>query len=187
MYEGLSGQPLTYVYGNSTDLNSDGNTGNDLIYIPRDVRDASEIKLVTTDTRTLAEVQNQLEAFINNDPYLRSHRGQYAERFAARLPWTHQVDLRVAQDFNFQAGGKKNTIQVTFDVINVGNLLNNDWGHQYSVQNNALELLRVESTGVNTQPTFSFPRSVATRTNPWDVTSLTSRWQGQLGVRYIFN
>ncbi|TGE07620.1 TonB-dependent receptor [Hymenobacter fodinae] len=187
VYEGLSGQPLTYVYGNSTDLNGDGNNGNDLIYIPRDVRDANEIKLVTTDNRTLAQVQDQLEAFINNDPYLRSHRGQYAERFAARLPWTHQVDIRVAQDFNFQAGGKKNTIQVTFDVINVGNLLNNDWGRQYSVQNNATELLRVEATGNGVQPTFSFPRTIATRTNAWDVSNLTSRWQGQLGVRYIFN
>ncbi|TGE26222.1 TonB-dependent receptor [Hymenobacter metallicola] len=187
VYEGLAGQPLTYVYGNGTDLNSDGNTGNDLVYIPRDVRDVNEIKLVTTDNRTLAEVQDQLEAFINNDPYLRSRRGQYAERFAARLPWTHQVDVRLAQDFNFQAGGKKNTIQVTFDIINVGNLLNHDWGHQYSVQNNALELLRVESTGNNVQPTFSFPRTIATRSNPWDVASLPSRWQGQLGVRYIFN
>ena len=187
VYEGLSGQPLTYVYGNSTDLNNDGNTGNDLLYIPRDVRNPAEIKLISTDSRTLAEVQDQLEAFINKDPYLRSHRGQYADRYAARLPWTHQIDLRLAQDFNFLAGGKKNTLQVTFDIINLGNLLINDWGHQYSVQNNATEMLRVETTGNNVQPTFSFPRTIATRTNAWDVVSLASRWQGQLGVRYIFN
>ncbi|SET81760.1 TonB-dependent receptor [Hymenobacter actinosclerus] len=187
VYEGLSGQPLTYVYGNSTDLNSDGNSGNDLLYIPRDVRDQAEIKLVSTDSRTLAQVQDQLDAFINNDPYLRSHRGQYAERFGARMPWTHQIDVRVAQDFNFQAGGKKNTVQLTFDIINVGNLLNNDWGRQYSVQNNATELLRVESTGNNVQPTFSLPRTIAARANAWDAVSLASRWQGQLGVRYIFN
>ncbi|MCC3153826.1 carboxypeptidase regulatory-like domain-containing protein [Hymenobacter sp. BT770] len=189
-YEGLSGQPLTYISGQNSDLNRDGNTGNDLLYIPTNVRDANQIKLVpsgTTDTRTVAQIQDQFDAFIENDPYLRTHRGQIAERFAARLPWTHQIDVRVAQDFNFMAGGKKNSFQVTFDVQNVGNLLNNDWGRQYSVANNAVELLRVESTGPGVQPTFSFPAAFATTNRSYDYSPFFSRWQGQLGVRYSFN
>ncbi|UOQ82977.1 MULTISPECIES: carboxypeptidase regulatory-like domain-containing protein [Hymenobacter] len=186
VYEGLSGQPLTYLY--NRDLNNDGSTGNDLIYIPRDVRDVNEIKLAASEGRTLAQVQDQLDAFINNDPYLRSHRGQYAERFAARLPWTHQIDMRLTQDFNFQAGGKKNTIQITFDVINVGNLVNKDWGHQYSVANSATELLSVVGTNApNVQPTFTFPSAFATNNRSYDIAPFNSRWQGQLGVRYIFN
>ncbi|AHJ96385.1 TonB-dependent receptor [Hymenobacter swuensis] len=187
VYEGLSGQPLTYIYGQNTDLNSDGNTGNDLLYIPRNTFDANEIRIAASEGRTEAVVRQQLDAFIENDPYLRSHRGQYAERFAARLPWTHQVDIRVAQDFNFQAGGKKNTLQITFDITNVGNLINNEWGRQYTVANNATELLRVSSTGANTQPTFTFPNSFATTNRAWDVAPFASRWQGQLGVRYSFN
>jgi hypothetical protein len=185
VYEGLSGQTLTYLY--SQDLNGDGNTGNDLIYIPRDVRNRNEIILQASEGRTVEQVQDQLDAFIENDPYLRSHRGQYAERFGPRMPWTHQVDVRLTQDFNFMAGGKKNTIQITFDIQNIGNLVNKDWGHQYSVQNNATELLRVASTGVNRQPEFTFPSTFATNNRSYDIAPFASRWQGQLGVRYIFN
>jgi len=186
-YEGMSGQPLTYIYGQNSDLNRDGNTGNDLLYIPRDVRNPNEIRLVpsgATDTRTVAQIQDQLDAFIENDPYLRTHRGQVAERFAARLPWTHQVDLRLFQDIKFAS---KNAIQITFDITNVGNLLNNDWGRQYTVANNASELLRVESTGPNVQPTISFPATFATTNRAYDFAPFFSRWQGQLGIRYSFN
>ena len=84
-YEGLSGQPITYIYGQSRDLNNDGNTSNDLLYIPTDVRDPNQIRLVSTDTRTVAQVQDQLDAYINADPYLRTHRGQVAERFGRPL------------------------------------------------------------------------------------------------------
>jgi hypothetical protein len=195
VYEGLSGQPLTYLYGQGSDLNNDGSTGNDLLYIPRDVRDSREIILVPTvpaaggapDTRSVATIQDQLDAFINNDPYLSSHRGQYVERFAARLPWTHQIDMRIAQTFYFQAGGKRNSLEVSFDVINVGNLLNREWGNQYTVLNNAIELLKVESKAAGQQPTFSFPTSFTTTNRSYDIAPFASRWQGQLGVRYTFN
>ena len=186
-YEGLSGQPLTYIYGQGRDVNNDGNPANDLLYIPTDVRDPNQIRLVSTDKRTVAQVQDQLDAFIENDPYLRTHRGQVAERFAARLPWTHEIDIRVAQDFNFVAGGKKNTLQITFDIFNLGNLLNKNWGNQYFVLNNAVELLRAESTGPNQQPTFSFPAGFTSTNRSYDFSNLGSRWQGQLGVRYSFN
>ncbi|UOR03973.1 TonB-dependent receptor [Hymenobacter aerilatus] len=193
VYEGYAGAPLTYIYGNNTDLNRDNNFGNDLLYVPRDVRDANEIILVQTAAdrtanRSLAQIQSEFDTFIENDPYLRSHRGQYVERFGARLPWTHQVDLRVAQDFNFMAGGKRNTIQITLDIINAGNLLNREWGRQYFVNNNAAEILRVESTGPNVQPTFSFPSSYVSNGNrAYSIAPLASRWQSQLGIRYIFN
>lgn len=186
-YEGLSGQPLTYIYGQNTDLNRDGNTSNDLLYIPRDVYDPNEIRLVASEGRTLAQVQAQLEAFIAADPYLNSHRGQVAERFAARLPWTHEVDVRVAQDISVLAGTKRNALQLTLDIFNLGNLLNYNWGRQYTVANNATELLRVESTGPNAQPTFSFPAAFTTNNRSYDFSNLTSRWRMQVGVRYSFN
>ena len=187
-YEGLSGQPLTYIYGQTTDLNRDGNNSNDLLYVPTSTTDPTQIRLVTTGTGatayTAAQQAIDLENFIQNDPYLSSHRGQVVERFGARLPWTHEVDIRVAQDFHF-AG--KNTLQITFDIFNLGNLLNQNWGRQYVVSNNAVELLRTESTGPGVQPTFSFPASFATTNRSYDFSNLGSRWQGQLGVRYSFN
>lgn len=190
-YEGLSGQPLTYIYGQNTDLNRDGNTSNDLLYVPTNALDPNQIRLVSTTTGgvtyTAAQQAIDLENFIKNDPYLSSHRGQIVERFGARLPWTHQVDIRVAQDIALTGGGKRNALQITFDVINAGNLLNRNWGRQYVVNNNALELLRVESTGNTAQPTFSLPSTYGNSGVPYDFATFLSRWQGQLGVRYSFN
>ena len=93
----------------------------------------------------------------------------------------------MAQDFRVGKGNKQNALQITFDIINLGNLLNQNWGRQYFVNNNAVELLKVESTNVNAQPTFSFPASFATTNRSYDFANLLSRWQGQLGVRYSFN
>jgi Carboxypeptidase regulatory-like domain len=188
VYEGLSGRPFTYLYGQGRDLNNDlGQSGNDLLYVPRD---QSEITLVPTnssDTRTPAQIWGALNSFIENDPYLRTRRGQYVERSGARMPWTHQVDIRIAQSLNFLGGGKKNVLEVSLDIINFGNLLNREWGRQYSIANNSVELLRPESTGANVRPTFSFPSSFSTTNRAWDIAPFASRWQGQLGVRYSFN
>lgn len=88
--------PLTssgsYTY--SGDVNNDGTGGNnDLIYIPRN---QSEIVLVPvntgggtiTDTRTPTQIWNQLNNFINQDPYLSKHRGEVAERNAVTMPYS---------------------------------------------------------------------------------------------------
>ncbi len=93
----------------------------------------------------------------------------------------------MAQDIGYVGGGKRNALQVTFDIFNVGNLLNVNWGRQYVVLNNAVELLRVESTGPGVQPTFSFPTAYANSGLSYDLSTFASRWQGQLGVRYSFN
>ncbi|WP_303312095.1 carboxypeptidase regulatory-like domain-containing protein [Hymenobacter sp. BT730] len=188
VYEGQSGRPFTYLYGQlGRDLNNDGAFSNDLFYIPRN---ESEISLVapTGDNRTPSQIWADLDYFISQDDYLSKHRGEYAERNAARTPWTHQFDFRIAQNFNFLAGGKKNSLELSLDIINAGNLLNKDWGRQYFVTNNAYELLKVESVDASGRPSFSFPNAFSPTTGKaYDVSSFTSRWQGQFGVRYSFN
>lgn len=174
-YAGRSGFPFTYLYAG--DLNGDGRFSNDLFYVPRS---AAEINLVPTasNPRPVAEQWESLNAFIENDPYLRERRGQYTERNGARTPWEHQFDLRISQDLGVNVRGARNTLQFTFDIFNVGNLLNKDWGRAYSVNNNAVELVSVTGTG------FNFNRS-----NPegYNISDLGSRWQGQFGIRYIFD
>ncbi|MEJ8803042.1 TonB-dependent receptor [Pontibacter sp. H249] len=183
-YEGQSGLPFTYLY--SQDLNNDGNRGNDLMYVPRD---RSEINLVDLKsngvvTATADEQWAALDAFIADDDYLNSRRGQYTERHGARMPWTHQFDLRLLQDFYVKGdNGKSHTLQITFDVFNVGNLINKDWGRQYFVNNSANELVRYAGRNSAGEPTFTFnPNS-----RGYNVSQFASRWQGQLGLRYIFN
>ncbi len=184
-YSGSSGTPFTYV--TNGDLNADGNFGNDLIYIPRN---SSEIKFVdflsnaTTVRYTAAQQAAAFEEFITNDKYLSKRRGMYAERNGARTPWEHVVDMRIAQDFTVNVGGAKHALQFTFDVFNFTNLLNNDWGRQYAVGNQAYSLLQTvnRTSGAFAGRGYNFTIDQV----PYNLV-FGSRFQGQLGLRYSFN
>jgi hypothetical protein len=59
--------------------------------------------------------------FIRQDDYLRSHRGEIAERFA-RSTWYSNIDLRILQDFSVQEH-RAAQFQVSLDILNLGNLI----------------------------------------------------------------
>ncbi|KAA3439617.1 TonB-dependent receptor [Rufibacter hautae] len=182
-YEGQSGTPFTYLYAG--DINNDGSNANDLLYVPRTIEESGLIDVTNSSgvvTRTAAQQWTDLNAFIENDEYLKTRRGQYAERNGARTPWTHRVDLRLAQDIFANLGAKNHTLQLTLDIFNVGNLFNQDWGRNYFVNNAAVELVRFSRRDDNNRPLFTFNNPSG---DVW-TTSFSSRWQGQLGVRYLF-
>ncbi|MGX5817010.1 TonB-dependent receptor [Chitinophaga lutea] len=178
---------ISYVYGGSA--NRDNSTNNDLIYIPRD---ASEIELIPSatsggvvDTRTPAQIWTDLDNFIKSSSYLNGRRGQYAERNGANFPWANRFDLKITQDIDFAAIApkSKSKLQVTLDIVNIGNLLNSDWGVTKLTTQNAVIQFR-DYNGAGGRPRYSF----AKLDNPYRVNAgVASRWQMQLGVRYIFN
>lgn len=183
VYVGRSGTPFTYLYNG--DLNNDGATGNDLLYVPRN---AGEIKLATiAATATAAAVTPaqqwaDLDAYINSDPYLKKMRGKYTVRNGARTPWEQQFDFRLMQDLGTIWKGSKNTLQLSVDIINVGNLLNKDWGKTYSVGNAASTLINYTTANGGSYNFVKPTTGTAVLTD-----AFYSRWQGQIGVRYIFN
>lgn len=183
-YNGNSGSPFTYLVNG--DLNSDGRFGNDLLYVPTD---ASQIRFVdrlnsagTAIVSTAAEQAAAFEAFIKGDKYLSSRRGKYTERNGRSTPWEHVIDARLAQDFYIVAGGSKHDVQLTFDIFNLTNLIDKSWGRQYSVGNQAYNLL----TTINRTGTFAGKGYNFTPQTPWGM-NFGSRWQGQVGIRYSFN
>ncbi|MCJ8165792.1 carboxypeptidase regulatory-like domain-containing protein [Pontibacter sp. E15-1] len=181
-YQGQSGLPFTYLY--AQDLNSDGNRSNDLLYVPRSQAEINLVPFTSGSTTFTPDAQwAALDAFIASDDYLSGRRGQYAERHGARMPWTHQFDVRLLQNFYIvTAAEKKHTLQLTFDIFNVGNLLNKAWGRQYFVSNSANEIIRFAGLNDAGQPTFTFnPNSAA-----YNISQFDSRWQGQVGIRYLF-
>lgn len=192
-FEAANGGTGTYTV--SGDLNNDGQSANDLIYVPRNASDIIlEAHATGGDTRTATEIWNQLDAYISQDKYLSSRRGQYAERNGLLLPFYKRLDLNFTQDFFVKVKNKRNTIRFTADVFNFGNLLNKDWGiFQTTTRTALLNLKRVETTGANAgKPVYSFPYFDATNktvlTNSFqNSTGQGSRYQVQLGVRYIFN
>jgi len=196
IYEGAASGVGSYTYGG--DLNGDGNSGNDLMYVPRN---ASEINLVkvgsgglgtgtSTDPRTSTQIWNQLNNFISQDSYLNSHRGQYVQANAVVFPWFNKFDVNFKQDFYYVTKKNvKNTIRVTADILNVGNLLNQNWG-TFKQQTTSTPLTFEGMNG--NKPSFSFPYLDATNQVPLvnsytNNNSIISRWQLQIGLKYLFN
>jgi hypothetical protein len=184
-FAGAGGNRYSFIY--SGDVNGDGAGGNDLIYIPRS---ESEINLApyvdrTGRTVTAAEQWTQLDAFIAQDDYLSEHRGEIAERFGAVNPWYTNLDLRVLQDLGmFRTGTRSHTLQLSIDVLNVGNLLNSDWGVRKVASPAATSPLTLVSFDPSGAPVFNFTGPARTFIDDPD---LLSRWRAQVGLRYYFN
>ncbi len=179
-YIGQSGRVVSYIYndyyGNFT---GEAYKTPQLIFVPETSSD-----IILQDPAQWAE----MDAFISSNEYLNSRRGQYAERNGSRLPFEHRFDFRIAQDIFVNAGDRRQTLQITFDIFNVGNMLSKDWGRVYYASNGNLDVISFEDFQADgTTPEFSFRRPTDDR--PWRIDDSglnSSRWQAQLGVRYIF-
>jgi hypothetical protein len=186
-YNGQSGQPLSYVYNG--DLNDDGTTSNDLIYVPASSSEIALVDIVSGGVVTLSAADQwaNLNQFIEGDSYLKERRGKYAERNGARLPFQHNFDFRVTQDLGLKIGNSLNKLQLSFDVMNVGNLLNKDWGKSYFVSNQGFSLINSIGQNAAGEPTFTYNGAGQTDGKVYSISDLSSRWRAQIGVRYIFN
>ena len=190
-YEGADGTPFSYVVGNFGSANLIDDSGEAFTALPFIPSNFEEALLIDDGGLTAEEQFVLLDAFIESDDYLRTRRGQFAERNASRARMSHIIDLKVAQDFNFNIGGDKtNTIQVSFDVFNFTNLLNRDWGRRFFTSAfDTASLVNFEGFADDgTTPTYSFNTNLDGSLNDIDDSGLqSSRWQAQLGIKYIFN
>lgn len=191
-WEGRTSGRFSYRYSN--DMNGDG-ANNDLIYIPRAVSEMFFETYTPTGTTvpyTAAQQALDWDAFIRQDKYLNSRRGDFAERNGVLRPWVYTADFSIAQDFYLDINGKRNTLQVRMDIINVGNLINDKWGVGWA--NVATTPLNFRSVNPQGQPVYRLTPLTVTNgvTIPITQTYTSSAtlgdvWQMQLGVRYIFN
>ena len=126
-WEGRTGGNTSYTF--SGDLNGDGGTSNDLIYIPRDTSEMNFQQFTSGGrTYTAADQAAAWEQFIQSDKYLSEHRGQYVKRGAVFLPMVYRADMSVSQNFYAHLGGKRHEFQFRMDALNFTNLLNKNWG-----------------------------------------------------------
>ena len=182
-FAGAGGNRYSFIY--SGDVNGDGSGGNDLIYIPRS---QSEIAFAPpgplNGNRTPAQQWAELDAFIKQDEYLSKHRGEIAERFGAVNPWYNNLDVRVLQDIGFaRTGERTHTFQLSLDLLNVGSLLNSDWGVRQVASSAATSPLTFVDFNSAGAPMFNFSGATTTFIDDPD---LLSRWRAQVGLRYFF-
>ncbi|WP_345168821.1 TonB-dependent receptor [Nibribacter koreensis] len=193
-YSGSRDGRYSYVYG--SDFNRDGANA-DLIYIPRD---ASEITFEPLTVGTGANAityspkqqSDMFFRFIEQDEYLNANKGKYAERNGAMLPWRNQFDFRIMQDIFVNVGGKRNTLQFSWDVFNVANFLNENWGLVYQTNQRAI-LTPVNASALQpdgtVRPTFRLAtdRGLPVSTSYRPLVAIESTYYMQFGLRYIFN
>ncbi|HEX6536061.1 MAG TPA: TonB-dependent receptor [Gemmatimonadaceae bacterium] len=192
IYTGQSGAPYDYVYGGSSgrgDLNADGITGNDLVYVPTSAMDTTQIRFATiAPTATSAAILPETQAvafdkFIDSQPCLRDHRGEIIERNTCRNPWQNFLDMTVEQSLPSWQG---RTMSLRLDVFNVANLLNRSWGRVRSAGTfNNVSLLTMTGVANNdpNQPLFQFNPNYKAFTIQNDATGY---YQIQLSARVGF-
>ncbi len=181
-----SGNRFSYTYNG--DINNDGSSLNDLLYVPTDAEISNMNFVAFTDAngvvQSAATQQTAFKNFIAQDKYLSSRRGQYTEKNGGQTPWFSQLDMRVLQDLKFKTGKNSyRTIQLSLDIVNLGNLLNSNWGvRKYASTASYYQPLTVNYN--SNSPTYVFDPSLKSTfiSSP----ELPSRWQMQFGLRYIF-
>jgi hypothetical protein len=183
----------SYIFNG--DMNRDGNSSNDLIYIPNDKSEMNFYEFTASGrTFTVAEQQDAWDAFIEQDAYLSKNRGKYAERGAVLLPMLHRLDFSISHDLATNIAGSRNAIQLRFDIINFTNMLNKEWGVAKTSSVNSRPLVsrpnnaggpvdannkaiyRMANIGADL-PTKSFENTLA----------VPDVFQIMFGIRYMFN
>ncbi|WP_293925849.1 TonB-dependent receptor [Sphingobacterium sp. UBA6320] len=200
-YSGSSTGRVSYAY--SADFNRDGQN-NDLIYVPKDASEITFVNIAASPgsiyggkAYTAKEQSDIFFDLIDNDDYLKSRKGQYAERNGGTMPWRHQFDLRLSQELFNGIGGGKNSLEFFWDVFNVGNLFNSDWG-VFKTSNNLL-LIPTNMTSTSSTPALDVQGNInptfrlngangdvirsTTRVNE----TITSTYYMQFGIKFKFN
>ena len=158
-----------------------------LAYIPKDVTEATKFFADIAGGKTAAEQATAFMNYVSSDKYLNGRKGEFTERNGGRTPWNTQADFRFSQDFNFKAGKQMHTLTLTYDIVNVTNLLNKNWGIQYFSPNtfNSSANIGLNPTGkksADNYPIYTFSQPGA----PYSKDFFASRHQMQLGLRYSF-
>ena len=166
---------------------------NGLVYIPASREALNEWKFTDVKdkagkvTYTAEQQKDDFWAYINQDDYLKNHKGEYAERGGAVMPWHHQLDFKFNQNFYLNVAGQKNTLQFGVDIKNLANLLNNSWGLYKTVNNT--KLLKYTAGKDGAAGSFQFQKNgkdVLSKTYT-NLTSFNSTYSIQFSIRYIFN
>ncbi len=189
VYQGYQQGRWSYTYSN--DLNGDGNSS-DLMYIPSS---ATDINFAAASGMTAAEQQVAFWNYVEGNKYLQAHEGRYVSRFGEIKPWLGRLDAKILQDIFTNFGTtRKYTLQFSIDILNVGNLLNSNWGaytyNPLASYDNVRPLTVVTRGSATVAPVYKLNATslddFKTKTTLSKDISTSSTWGCLLGIRLIF-
>ena len=176
---------FSYIF--SANVNSDALAPANLIYVPAsrkelDSWDFAESTYGSNHQVYTADMQrDDFWAYIQQDDYLKTRTGKYAERGGAKMPWHHQLDFKFEQDMTMNFGKTKHTLQFGVDILNLPNFLNKKWGLYKQVTETSLLSY---NKGKYTYNTVNGERHLSTFS---DFLGLQSTYQIMFTIRYLFN
>ena len=154
-YEGRSGRPFSYIFRN--DANGDNGGFNDLFYVPNGPGDV----LWTGG----AAMEASFFAWLAQNPELAAYQGQIAPANGFRTDFVNNFDVRITQELPGFMEGHKSVLAL--DIMNFGNLLNEDWGV-------------IEDYGFNSTQQLANYAGICT-------TTVTARCPAGSAGRYVYN
>lgn len=174
-----------YSYMLSNDMNGDG-YAYDAVYIPTDAQVKNgDFRFVSDDDR------DRFMAFVHKDKYLSKHQGQYAEAYSVYSPWVHRVDFSYKHDFKVKAGKTTNILQLGFDIKNLLNLFNSNWGVMKILNpeiGTEARILKYEGADAEGYATFSTPKGITGNTKTFTPNHAIGQcWYASIGIKYMFN
>jgi hypothetical protein len=183
-----------YSYMLANDMNGDGYKY-DAIYVPTDaeasyydangqLQGSGAFRFATQDDK------ERFMAYVHGDDYLKNHQGEYAEGYSVYSPWVHRIDFSYKHDFYLNLGKTKHTLQLSFDMKNVLNFFNSEWGVSKYMNPELTEgrIMKYEGTDAQGYPVFSTPTAVSGNTKTWVPNhSIGQCWYASVGVKYMFN
>jgi hypothetical protein len=188
-------RPYRFTFSYSGDANGSGIQGNGLVYVPRNL---DEIRANLNPRGFDGDIDAAwaaLDAFIEQDEYLRTRRGKFTERGGGVAPWTNLLDFSLQHSINIpQPNGRRHTLTFSLDVHNFLNLLSRNWGIQQSqrvgTNGQSFEFLNVtQAPNASNDYTIQYalhPSIVAEQTTFQDNLGSPSRWAAVFGIRYSF-
>jgi hypothetical protein len=186
-WEGRTFGNTSYTFGG--DMNGDGGSSNDLIYIHSDISEMNFEEYTTSSgvTFTSAGQAAAWNAYIEQDDYLSANRGNYAERGAVFLPMVFRADFSIMQEVFTELIGRRNTLQFRVDILNFGNLLNSDWGvGQRLVHNQPLIPRGVDANGQSIYRLRAIDDQLMSETFE-QTANIDDVYRIQFSIRYMFN
>ena len=177
IFTAQSGQPYSILMGG--DVNKDGASGNDLIYVPNNYTD---VVWKGTGVPTEADWNDFLSR-----TGLNKYRGQVAARNGLDAPWIRTLDFHYDVELPITAV----RVQLTADVLNLLNLLNNNWGLIRYVTNQTYSALTYSGVDAATgKPIYTVNSgssgSPLADGKQYSTADLRSRWQLKFGARLSF-
>jgi hypothetical protein len=188
IYQGAAQGRYSYAYNG--DINGDGNNA-DLMYIPKNI---NELHFIDKPGMTADEQAVTFFEYMKNNKYLSAHQGEFAQRNAVVGPWVHRFDLKIMNDLITGFGSNhKYSLQLSLDVLNIGNLFNPNWGcyQIHGLENNGkIRPLTFEGFLSDGTPQYSLNTSdiQSFKENSGFVKDVSTQsvWGAQMGLRFCF-